>query len=68
MMKNDGQFEANSWGKLLFLGPQAVALIISLLGHFSSWNLIMKLKVICNVIVNFHYLNIHVYLNNWGCV
>ncbi len=35
-----GKLKATNWGKLLCLGPQVVPLIISLLGHFSLWNLI----------------------------
>ena len=36
---------ATNRGTLLCLVPQVVALIISLPGHFSSWNLIIKLKL-----------------------
>ena len=39
------EFRATSRVKLLCLGPQVVALIISLPAHFSSWNLMIKLKV-----------------------
>ncbi len=40
-------FKATNRGKLLCLGPKVVALIISLLGQFSSWNLISLLKYPC---------------------
>ena len=38
-------FKATTGGKMMCLGPRVVTLIISLPGHFSSWNLIIKLKV-----------------------
>ncbi len=44
-VRSSDYLKATNRGKLLYLGPRMVALIISLLGHFSSWNLIIKLKV-----------------------
>ena len=37
-------FKATTTGKILFLVPQVVTSNISLPGHFSLWNLIVKLK------------------------
>ncbi len=39
------KFKATNRGKLLCLVPHVLALIVSVPGHFSSWNLIIKLKV-----------------------
>ncbi len=43
----DLEIKASNGGKLLCLGPQFVALVIPLLGDFSSWNL--KKSVAANV-------------------
>ena len=41
----DIHLKATNRGKILFLGPRVVALSTSLPGHFSSWNLIIKLNI-----------------------
>ena len=45
-MPDAGLTGLTTGGKMLCLGPQVVALIIFLPGHFCLWNLFVKWKVI----------------------